>query len=178
VVCDAAKHLKVNFNKKQSVEDIEKAIFDKVISDQLEKMTDKEREELISGLGGSAVGVGAASSAAILGLFRAGGFKSYVIALRIVNKLWRHFFGKGLTFAANAAMAKWLSVATGPVGIAVSAAWTLADISSPAMRITMPSVMYVAMLRMQHNVLACDKCGESVQKDERFCSSCGEKLIA
>ena len=84
-------------------------------------------------------------------IFRAGGFKSYQLTLIIANAISRALFGKGLTFAANASLTKTMSILTGPVGWAITGAWTLMDIAGPAFRVTLPAIIQIAVLRKKHS---------------------------
>ena len=55
--------------------------------------------------------------------------------------------GRGLSLAANATFVKALSVFAGPIGIAVTALWTIMDIAGPAYRVTIPCVILIAAFR-------------------------------
>jgi hypothetical protein len=70
-----------------------------------------------------------------------------------------------------------INIALGPIGWAVTALWTLADLASPAYRVTVPCVVQIAYIRRQliANAIygACPECGEAVQKTDKFCASCG-----
>lgn len=72
-----------------------------------------------------------------------------VWALIIVNGVLQQSIGRGLSFGANVVLTRTLSVAIGPVGWALTAAWTAYDLAGPAYRVTVPSVLYVAALRLQ-----------------------------
>ena len=95
------------------------------------------------------------SAEALLGVFQAifcaGGFKSYQLTLIIANAISRALFGKGLTLAANATLARTMSLLTGPVGWVITGAWTLIDIAGPAFRVTLPAVIQIAVLRKKHS---------------------------
>ena len=86
-------------------------------------------------------------------LLRASGFAAYKWALITVNAVTRgigkQVVGRGLSLGVNAALTRTLSVAVGPVGLALTAAWTAYDLAGPAFRVTVPSVLYVAALRLQ-----------------------------
>lgn len=176
IVCDVAKSIKVNFNDKQPIEQIERAIFDKILTDTLEKMSETEKEELLGELDIKPGKLGGTSSAAIVHIFRAGGFKSYVIMLKIVNNLWKFLFKEGLSLAANRTLVKFLKFINGPIGIAVTSAWTLFDIASPAKRITIPAVVYIAMLRVKYNTPVCKNCKTMLAPGAKFCGECGDSI--
>jgi uncharacterized protein YaaW (UPF0174 family) len=83
----------------------------------------------------------------MIALFRAGGFTSYKIVLIIINAIWKLLFGRGLSLAANATIARAASIFAGPIGWAIAGVWTAFDIASPALRVTIPACIYIAGLR-------------------------------
>jgi len=148
IVCAVAKRLKVNFNKERDVEVIEEQILLKILEKAWEKMTDKEKAELLKASGSKGVKIGKQFPvAAFQAIFKAGGFKSYKIMLIVANAVWKFIFGKGLTLGANAALARWAAVFVGPIGWAITAIWTAFDLGAPAYRVTIPCVIHIAMLR-------------------------------
>jgi uncharacterized protein YaaW (UPF0174 family) len=148
IVCAVAKRLKVNFNKTREVEFIEEQILLKILEKAWEKMTDEEKAQLLkaSGAKGKMFG-GEFPLAILLAVFKAGGFKSYVIMYTIANAVSRAIIGKGLKPLANAALARWAAFLTGPIGWAITVLWTLLDLGGPAYRVTIPCVIHIAMLR-------------------------------
>ena len=147
ILCDVCKRLKVNFNKKQSVVMIEGELLSKVLADVWEKMPDKDREAAMKDAGIKVHSVGGVSATTLIMAFKAGGFKSYQLTLIIINYVWKLIFGKGLTLAINSSISKVLAMLTGPVGWITTIAWTAFDIASPAYRVTIPGVIYIAGLR-------------------------------
>ncbi|EGC2389073.1 hypothetical protein H9I54_005277, partial [Escherichia coli] len=59
--------------------------------------------------------------------------------------------GRGLTLAGNQILVKALSILTGPIGWAITAAWTIVDVGGTAYRVTIPAVIQVAVLRAKVN---------------------------
>lgn len=151
VLTDVCDRLGVNYNKKASVEIIEENLLMKIVTDAVGKMTDDEIKELAESVGFSKV---SASKEFLLGafqaVFKAGGFKSYQLTAIVVNAVLRALIGRGLSFAATGTMMRAISVMTGPIGWAVTGAWTVLDIASPAYRVTVPAVIQVAFLRKKH----------------------------
>ena len=70
-----------------------------------------------------------------------------------------------------------LSVALGPIGWAITGLWTLADLSAPAYRVTVPCVLQVAYIRqkliMQATHVTC-ACGTAIPHTVKFCPECGK----
>ncbi len=96
ILTDVCKKLKVNFNKKSSVEKIETNLFLKIIEDSLEKMTDEQKREFAKGMKlnlkhASSVAIMAALQAAII----AGEFASYKIALYVANSVAKAILSRG-----------------------------------------------------------------------------------
>ena len=154
VLIDVANKLKANFNSKSDVSIIEQALLMKVLEGALNKMTAEEREALAKEAGLSAVAQLApdAAIAIFMAAFKTGGFQSYQLTLIIVNSILKATIGRGLTFAGNAVLVRTASILTGPIGWAVMGAWTAIDLAGPAYRVTMPSVIYIALLRQQHEL--------------------------
>lgn len=180
IVCDVAKAIKAPFNRESDVDHIESAILATILSKAFEKMSDEEREALLKQVGRSnRSALAGGSAAAFLAVFKAGGFASYKLMLIVVNAVVKGAIGRGLPLVANAALARAMGIATGPVGWALTTLITLIQIAGPSYKITIPGVAYVAMLRMMQTTqdrLACAKCGAPVDGDFRFCPECGHEI--
>lgn len=149
VLCDVCKKLKVKYNSHASTEEIEQDLILKVFEDALENMPDADRKKITSKLDipkSSSSSARAITSAARL-IFQQGGFKSYQISVIVANAVYKAVMGRGLSLAANSTLTKSLSVLTGPVGLAISIAWAMIDISGSAYRVTIPAVFEIALLR-------------------------------
>ncbi len=149
VVCDAADKMKVSYNKASSVERIESLIIQKIFEDSLEKMSEEEKQKVINELGIKGIPAGAGAAMIMQALIKMGGFKAYQIAVIVANAVSKFVLGRGLAFAANAALTKWLSIFAGPVGIGISSLWMLIDIAGPSYKTTIPCVIHIAMLRQK-----------------------------
>ena len=80
-------------------------------------------------------------------IFKAGGFKSYKLTLIIANSILKALIGRGLSFGGNILLTRTMAVLTGPIGWAITAAWTLIDVGGTAYRVTIPAVIQIAALR-------------------------------
>jgi len=146
-VCDK---FKVEYDKESEVVDIEAALLLKMLDKAVEKMSEEERAEVAEALGVG--GVDLAPGAIMLALqaaIKAGGFKSYQLALIVANAVVKAILGRGLPFAVNAALTRAMAVFAGPIGIAVAAVLTLPMFSGPAFRVTMPACIQVAYMRQK-----------------------------
>ncbi|MCY4003908.1 MAG: helix-turn-helix domain-containing protein [Rhodospirillales bacterium] len=151
ILHDVCDRLKVNYNKGSSIQGIEMNLLQKALVDSFEELDSDQRAEVLKALGEENA-TNMTSNAAVAAaqvLLRTSGFAAYKWALIIVNGILKQSIGRGLSFGANIALTRSLSVAIGPVGWALTAAWTAYDLAGPAYRVTVPSVLYVAALRLQ-----------------------------
>lgn len=149
-VCDKAG---VKYDAKARTQDLEEGLLIKLLGDALEKMPEADRAEFakIVGVSNLKTFTAASLTAALQLGFKAGGFKSYQLTLIVANAVSRAILGRGLVLAANATLVRTASLLAGPVGWALTGAWTMVDIAGPAYRVTMPSVLQVALLRRKHS---------------------------
>lgn len=152
VLMDVCDKMKVNYSKDASVERIENNLLLKVLNDALEKMSPEEIRKLAESIGIKSLTQ--FTPEAMLGVFqavfRAGGFKSYQLTVIVVNAVLKALIGRGLQFAGGAALTRTIGILTGPIGWAITGAWTALDIASAAYRVTIPAVIQVAALRQKH----------------------------
>lgn len=180
IVCDVAKKLDAPFNENRSIDEIEDAILETILKKALDHMSDDEKRELLSEMGSKGgLDTGGISTAAVIAIFRAGGFYSYQLTLIIANQIARMILGHGLRLGTNAAIVRGASILTGPIGWAITGIWTAIDLAGPAFKVTIPCVIHVAMLRKKLNSLSCNEC-EAVVPDTtvKFCPECGNKMSA
>lgn len=148
VLCDVAKKMKVNFNAAQTTQIIEDHLLAKVLEDAWEKMSEDDRKKLIDEAGNVfGAKVGGIGAGVLIQIIRAGGFKSYQIALIVANAIAKAILGRGLTFAGNIYVTRLLAVLAGPVGWIITGVWTAFDFASQAYRVTIPACIYIAALR-------------------------------
>lgn len=152
ILIDVCKKMKVSFNRNSSVEIIENCLLQHILLKTMEEMSDEDMRNLMSELKIKTTGFGKqAMMAAVQSAIRLGGFASYKIAVIVANAVARALLGRGLSFAANAALTRWIGVFAGPIGWAVTIAWTAIDIAGPAYRVTIPSVIQIAYMRVKSN---------------------------
>ena len=174
---DVAKGLKVNFNETASVENIESQILMKVLEDAWDKMNAEEKRAFLKELGiNNKILPTALPLLAVQAAMRASGFLAYRITVIVANAVAKIILGRGLTFAANRALTKGLSVLAGPIGLAIAALWTAYDLAGPAYRVTIPSVIQVALIRRDSMTTQCSN-GHVNSRTAKFCPECGEKLL-
>ena len=152
ILHDVADRNKVNYNKYDTDETIEQYLLQKLFTDSLSKASEEELKMMMEELGLPVQDFSRqAAVAALLMAFKAGGFQSYILLVSVVNAVVRFILGRGLNLAANAALTRMAAVITGPVGLALTAIWTIFDIAGPAYRVTVPAVIQIAYIRQMVN---------------------------
>ena len=168
-----AKRLKVSFRDTQSDEVIEGYILQKLFDDMSERLTDEElrtmvREFGIKPLRYSRQAIVAAMQVAI----RRGGIYGLTWSMNVANVIARQAIGRGVaTFASGTVLSRSLSILTGPIGWALTAAWTAYDIAGPAYRVIVPAVIHIAYLRQKNQLLTLPMHEESDDEDDDESSS-------
>ena len=69
-------------------------------------------------------------------------------------------------FASGSVLSRSLSVLAGPIGWALTAAWTAYDIAGPAYRVIVPAVIQIAYLRQKSLMLELSISPEQDDDDE------------
>ena len=178
IVGDVASNVKAPYKKEWPIEKIEDSILETVLTQALEKMSDEEKHNLLKEMNvGNVYNLtGQALTAAFITIFRAGGFYSYQLTVIIVNAVLKTLIGRGLSLAGNALLTKAISIITGPIGWVITGVWTAIDIAGPATRVTIPAVIYVAMLRKKYDTPSCPHCEKMIAPGVKFCPECGGKI--
>ncbi|MGF6596300.1 uncharacterized protein YaaW (UPF0174 family) [Paraburkholderia sp. GAS448] len=179
VVKDVASHLKVAFDKKDDLLVVEDGILRKILRDSFEKMSPEERAAVLKELNVSDLSMlKPAAGAAFIAAGRMGGFATYKLSLIVANAVSKALLGRGLPLAVNATVARTIGVLLGPIGWVVTGVWTLADMASPAYRVTVPCVIQLAYMRqkaiVEAHTKACPSCGARNERASRFCAECGQ----
>lgn len=146
------KQCKVDFHASDSVEVMEELLLESIIKDMWEKLSQSEWIALLSDLKDDVDNIdfnsiGGITSSVLIQVFRAGGFALYKITLIIVNAIVNAILGQGLSLAVNASIARGLSVLVGPIGIILTALWSVYDIAGPAYRVIIPCTILIAAYR-------------------------------
>ncbi len=155
ILCDVCDKMKVNYSSNADVKQIEQDLLIKILNDHLKTLNARELEEFLKELDlvdktKTAISYTPQAASAILqAAIKAGGFTSYKIILITVNAVWKAIFGTGLKLATNATIARVVGVLAGPVGWAITGAWTAVDLASPAYRVTIPMCLLMAKLRIE-----------------------------
>lgn len=150
VVLDVGKKLGVKVSSSNSDEQNEIEIIQQLFAESFDRLTDDEKRDTLKllNLTGSEIPYGAAGTlvAQVL-LKQCGGFTVYKVSLIVANFVARAILGRGLTFAANAALTRSIGAFLGPIGWIASGLWLALDLAGPAYRKTIPSIVHMAALR-------------------------------
>lgn len=148
MLIDVCKETKTPFNEDSSLERIENSLLEKVLMDTWENLSEEKRQEILGQIPGMKwEGV---STAALITIFRAGGFTSYQLLVIFANTVAKALVGRGLSVLANAALTRTFSILTGPIGMSLTALYTVLTFAGPAYRVTAPATIYIASLRQIH----------------------------
>lgn len=150
-----AKRLKVSFRNTQSDEVIEGYILQKLFDDMSENLTDEELRTMAREFGIKPLRYSRQAIVALLQVaIRRGGIYGLAWSMNIANIAARQAIGRSVASFASATVLFRCSILTGPIGLALTAAWTAYDISGPAYRVIVPAVVYIAYLRKKNQMLA------------------------
>ena len=152
IVGDVADKLNVKYPSSASTMDVEDALIFQIFSRAWNEISVAEREEVLkaAGIEASDTMYGPLSMATLQLAIKQSGFLAYKIAVIVANAVARAILGRGLSFAANAVLTRTLSIFAGPIGWAITGAWTAIDVAGPAYRVTTPCVLHIAMLRRKY----------------------------
>ncbi|WP_313569615.1 zinc-ribbon domain-containing protein [Comamonas terrigena] len=183
LVQDVAKKVSAPFAEGDALQDIEQAVLFRIFHQALEKMSDDERKRVLADMGISSfsslrgLGVGAAAGSAVGAALAVAQLN---VAGMVATAVSTQMIGRAVGSAAAFAGSRSAALLAGPIGLAVGALWTLADLSSPAYRVTLPCVVQVAYMRQKYlaalNSNKCPSCAAENAPRAKFCSECGKSL--
>lgn len=150
ILQDVCKKLEVHYRGYENTEEIERHLLKKVCMDSVETMSEEELRKMAQELNIPTRNprkymVVAALQMAIC----CGGVLFSRIVVYIARMISRMLIGHSALLIGGNVLNKALGVLTGPLGWAITAGWTVYDLSSPAYRVTIPGVIQVACMRMQ-----------------------------
>ena len=152
ILRDVADRNKVNYSEYSADETVEKYLLQKLFNDSLINATDDDLKRMMKELGYSTTNFSRqAAIATLMTAWKAGGFKSYILLVSVVNAVMKFLVGRGLSLATNAALTRMASIMMGPIGWVLTTLWTLIDVAGPAYRVTIPSVIQIAYIRESIN---------------------------
>lgn len=149
-----AKRLKVSFRDSQSDEVIEGYMLQKLFDDISDRLSDEELRAMATEFGIKPMRYSRQAIVAALQMaIRRGGIYGLTWSMNLANVVARQALGRGAAaFASGSVLSRSLSVLAGPIGWALTAAWTAYDIAGPAYRVIVPAVIQIAYLRLKTEV--------------------------
>lgn len=151
IVRDVAEHLKVKFEKTTRTSDVENGILKSLLIASLEKTTLEQREAILKDLSVPNAheiakrGVEAASAGVAVAVLST--VAGYQMSRMVASATLQALLGRALVVSASSFVARPVVALAGPIGWAITGAWALADMASPAYRVTVPCVVQVAYMR-------------------------------
>ena len=151
IVRDVAEHLKVKQETATSTPELEDGILKSLLIASLEKTTPEQRAAILKDLSVpnaqdiskrsiEAVGAGIAGVA----LTNAVAFQ---LSRTVASATLQALAGRALVVTTSSLVARPVVALAGPIGWAITGAWALADMASPAYRVTVPCVVQIAYVR-------------------------------
>jgi uncharacterized protein YaaW (UPF0174 family) len=151
IVSDVASKFGIRSSGK-STKQIEQDIVARFLHDSYEKMSsDQKREMLLSlRITDRKLFLAPGGAEAMRIAIQHSGFAAYKGSVIVANAVAHQALGHGLSFAANAALTKGISIFAGPVGLVFAAFLGCNAFAAPASRVTVPIVLQVAAIRAVH----------------------------
>lgn len=165
-----AKRLKVSFRESQPDEVIEGYMLQKLFDDMSENLSDEELRSMAHEFGVKPLRYSRQALVAALQMsIRRGSIYGLAWSMNLANVVAKQAIGRGIAvIASGTVLSRTLSILTGPVGWALTTAWTAYDIAGPAYRVIVPAVIYIAYLRRKNQQLALPIYGELDEDEEAF----------
>lgn len=146
-----AKRLKVSFRETQPDELIEGYMLQKLFDDMSENLTDEELRSMAREFGVKPLRYSRQALVAALQMaIRRRGIYGLAWSMNVANAVAKQTVGRGIAVVASGTLlSRTLSILTGPIGWALTAAWTAYDIAGPAYRVIVPAVIFITYLRQK-----------------------------
>lgn len=143
ILIDVCDRLKVNYNKKLSIELLEAELLRKVAVTVVEKMTEEDIKQFDSQLDKNRL---------IDAVLNDKGASVLVIAAIVVSQITTQTGKQVVVSLFGRMLAARIAAFAVPVLNALAAFWTVVDIASPAFRVTIPFTITVAFIRRQRTL--------------------------
>ncbi|EOG8018433.1 DUF3944 domain-containing protein [Enterobacter ludwigii] len=151
VLCDVCDHIGVKYRKEEATETIELSLLMKMLEKSLSEMSPAELREFADSMGTELTAPTVPLVLmAIQTAVRSSGFAAYRLSVVMLSTLAKVVLGRTLPIVTYLTLTRSISVLAGPVGIALSTGWLIADMAGPARRVTVPACLLVACLRQQN----------------------------
>ena len=142
ILCDVCQDLKVNFNEKSSTSAIEKNLLDKVYTQAIEELSNEDLKKLADAVDIPITNLSYQATVAAV-QYALMQMPYFVLQRMLINVI-------PMTIGRNLLLSRLIGVATGPIGWALTGAWTAFDLAGAAKRVTVPAVIQIAVLRKKY----------------------------
>ncbi|WP_270285571.1 DUF3944 domain-containing protein [Enterobacter kobei] len=151
VLCDVCDHTGVKYRKEETTETIELSLLLALLEKSLSEMTAEELREFADSMGTElTIPTAPLILMAVRTAVRSSGFAAYRLSAVMLSTLAKVVLGRSLPMAAYLTLSRSIAALAGPVGLALSTGWLVADMAGPALRVTVPACLLVACIRQQH----------------------------
>lgn len=184
LVKDVANRVGAKHRANEDIIGIENTILLTLFKHAFERLSQPERDKVLKDLGVTSISmlsggilIGATAtyiaSAAAIQL-------SLPVATVVASAMARQMVGRVALGGVGVVSTPTLATLLGPIGMVVSALWTIASLSSPAFRVAVPCVVQIAYMRQKYLSAAttkpCPKCAALNMISAKFCTECGTAL--
>lgn len=142
ILCDVCQDLKVNFNEKSSTSAIEKNLLDKVYTQAIEELSNEDLKKLADAVDIPITNLSYQATVAAV-QYALMQMPYFVLQRMLINVI-------PMTIGRNLLLSRLIGVAAGPIGWALTGAWTVFDLAGAAKRVTVPAVIQIAVLRKKY----------------------------
>lgn len=150
VLWRVCKCMKADVSREDSVVAKEHGLLLKLCSDAISQMSEEELREIADKAGISEKSLNKQMiTAAIMFAIRKNPRIFAKVVIFIARRILLFIAGRGAAKAGVGVVERVLGVVTGPVGWVALTAWTMWDLATPAMRVCIPAVVQVAIMRME-----------------------------
>nr|WP_105597445.1 DUF3944 domain-containing protein [Cronobacter sakazakii] len=151
VLCDVCAHAGLKYRKEEATETIELSLLIKMLEKSLSEISPTELREFADNMGTELT---APTLPLVLMAIQtavwSSGFAAYRLSIVMLSTLAKVVLGRTQPIVTYLILTRSISELAGPVGIALSTGWLIADMAGPARRVTVLACLLVACLRQQY----------------------------
>lgn len=157
ICTDVASKLQIAHGPHDTTVHLESRIVLRLFEQAMESMSEEEKEECMRSINihhddqsqGIALGL-----ATLQGGVHSGTIPPYQLFNVMAGAIGRQVLGQGIIFMGSVALTRAIGVLAGPIGWLLASAWAIIDFTSPAYRVTIPAVTFIASFRQRIHMQA------------------------
>ena len=147
---DVAEKLQIPSSPHESTIQLEARIVLTLFEQAMRSMSEEERAQCIETLSQETNSQGSIlGQTALQGGIHTDTIPPYQIYNIIAGAIGKQILGQGIIFMGSVALTRVIGALAGPIGWTLASLWALVDIASPAYRITIPAVAFIASFRQR-----------------------------